>query len=606
MKKLWLLALVLILPLHAHAAWKWIGGAELNSTTDGVEVTTNSAPIATTTTAHTGSYGWEVKNGAGFQRQIIYTTNQTTVGIIRAWVYVIAYPNASTQLIRFSNTANASQGNITMTTTGTLVLLEANGVQIGSASSVVPLNTWTYIELKNDASGAGTLEGRLNGSVFATGANSAAGTWARALWGNVTGAQTTNDIIFDDIAITDGATGYPGNSSEVFMRPNGAGDIAGWTKAGSAATNWQSVINQTTADGTTLVKANQAYSVKDNNTFTFTTSGSSVHMNTVFTGDALVLGCAINNSSTGRISTVTDSNSNTYTKAGTYGGTNIEVELWYALNATVNNGTTVTVNAQTGDQGACVWYDVQGLSASGAFDLKAGSSGTGTSLDSTATAQTKYTSEILFGVNGQANNRAWTAGSGYTQISSTGNGSAAGVQTEYKTVSSPGTYNATASLDTSSNWASGVFGFVAPSDLYNFTDSGLHSYDTINALVVGSRYTNDTADAATAYKLQYETSANSTNKGLSAALLPNTTIWRSFGVNATPVDTYQFATTTGATGAALTNTDLDNGQAGYILTTGGTNFVQIDGLWEYADYTPGVAPPLTGVTLFNLVWGTWF
>lgn len=404
MKK-YLLLVLLLLPFQTHAAWKWIGGAELNSVTDGVEVTTNSAPIATTTTAHSGSYAWEAKNGAGFQRQVIYTSNQATVGIIRVWVYVKAYPNAATQFIRFSNASNVSQGNITMNTDGTLSLLKVSGAQVGSNSSAVPLNTWTYIELKDDASGVGALEGRLNGSVFATGANSAQGTWARVLWGNITGTQTSNDVLFDDIAVTDVGTGYPGSTSEAFIQPSGDGDAHQWLQtAGGAgsATNYTLVNEIPPNDATSFVN-------------------------------------------------------------------------------------TVTLNNQ---------------------------------------------------------------------------------------------------------------------DLYLMGAGGTHSYDTINALTINVRYANGTADATTAFKVEYETSASG-NKGQSAAIIPNSTTWTSYGVQAAKADSANFATTTGATGAALTSADLSNGQMGYILSAAGTNKAEVTNIWAYADYTPGTAPVVSGAVIFPSIYG-WF
>ncbi len=396
----YLLLLILFIPLQTHAAWKWIGGAEVNSVTDGVEVTTNSAPIAVSTAQHhSGANSWRVNGGAGFQRQVIYTTNQSTIGTIRAWVYIVAAPNATTQFLRFSNASNVSVGNISMLTDRTLVLLKADGTQIGSASTAIPLSTWTYVEFKDDATGAGALEGKLNGSSFASGANSTAGPWARALWGNVTGAQTTNDMYFDDMAVTDASTGYPGGTSVAFIQPSGDGDAHAWLQTAGGA---GSATNYTLVD-----------EVPPNDATDFVNSG--------------------------------------------------------------------TLNAQ---------------------------------------------------------------------------------------------------------------------DMYLMGDGGTHSYDTINALTINVRYNNNTADATTAFKVQYETTTGG-NKGLSAAFIPNSVTWSTYGVQATKADSANFATTTGATGAGLTSADLSSGQMGYILSAAGTNRVQISGIWAYVDYTVGTPPVSTGATRYT-------
>jgi len=243
------IAFVLMAPASASAARLDTKGYELNSTTDQMEFTLNSSVSVSTTNVRTGTYAGRVNAAAGFWRQHVAATNQTTTGFISVCVYIVAAPNASTQFLRWSNISNTAVGNITMTTSRTLVLLKSDGTQIGSASSAIPLNTWTCVELSNDASTSpGTLTGRIddgagNWTTFATGANSNQGQWARALWGNVTGAQTTNDMYFDDVKINDSTgsaqTSFPGNTKVIYLRPNAAGDANGWTRGGSdSGANW--------------------------------------------------------------------------------------------------------------------------------------------------------------------------------------------------------------------------------------------------------------------------------------------------------------------------------------------------------------------------------
>ena len=387
------LAVLLAFPHPAAAAWRWIGGAELNSITDGVEVTTNSAPIATSSTqAHSGTYSWRVNAGAGFQRQVFHLSNVAATSTLRAWVYVAAYPNAATQFLRFSNSTNVMTSNITMNTDGTLVLLRQDGAQVGSASSAIPLDTWTCVELASYGSALiGNLEARVDGVTFASGANSAQGATARALWGNITGAQTTNDVYFDDIAVvTRNDPQFPGCGSTVFMTPNGDGDAHAWLDtAGSAGTanNYQLVDE-----------------IPPNNATDFVNSG--------------------------------------------------------------------TLNAE---------------------------------------------------------------------------------------------------------------------DSYAFSDSGLQTYDTVNAVAVSARYNNNTADATTAFKVLWRPTSGA-SASTSAALIPNSTTWGSYGVQATKNDSSNLATSTSTNGAALTSTILDAMQAGVIISAANVNRVQLTRLWAYADYTPGTPP----------------
>mgnify|MGYP000954816650 CR=1 FL=1 len=396
-----LLLLIILIPFHADAAWKIILGGELNSATDGVEVTTNSAPLAVSTTQkHSGANSYRVNAGAGFQRQVIYTANQTATSTLRVWYYPVARPNANTQFLRYSTTGNVSVGNITMITNGTLVLLKSDGTQIGSASAALPLNQWSCVELSTDSSSAtGQLEGRVNGVRFARGANSNQGSWARVLWGNITGAQTTNDGYFDDIAVVDArAPDYAGCGSTVFLQPNAAGDANAWLDtSGSAGTsNNYTLVNEIPPDDATSMVQN---------------------------------------------------------------------------------------------------------------------------------------------------------------------------------------------------------GILNSEDLYNFSDSGLQTYDTINAFGIGTRHRNNTADAVTAFQIEWEASSGGT-KANSVSLVPNSTTWTSYGTSANTGDTFKFSTTTTTTGAALTSTIMDSMQAGYIDSVLNVNRVQITSIWVYVDYTAGTPPPSTGGTQF--------
>jgi hypothetical protein len=254
-----LLAFVIFTP-SAHASWDYITGAELDSVTQGVEISGITTPFTLSTTAHSGTYSYEVTGGNGFGRPQIFSSNNTATGTLRAWVYVKSYPTGNTRLLYLATIANVFQGAITMTTTGQLSLAAAGGASIGSLSTAVPLNTWTCVEVQVEpTTGAtGTITGRLNGSSFASGAANSTTGWGRAVFGAPTGTQTTTDILFDDVAITDGTTGYPGCGSTKFLHPNAAGDSNQWLQpAAAAGTNNYTFVNETPPDDlATYVRAN--------------------------------------------------------------------------------------------------------------------------------------------------------------------------------------------------------------------------------------------------------------------------------------------------------------------------------------------------------------
>lgn len=242
-------------------ARRWQSGFELNSITDGVEFDTNSATVQiVTTNPRSGTYHGRVSGSSnGFWRVAAFSSNQSTIGYTGVAVCIHSAVNASTQLVRFSNTSNANVSNVTLTSSNTLVLLKANGVQIGSPSAALSLDTWYYIELKHDGSATATLEARLDGSVFATGTNSATSPWARSLVGVITGTQTTADIYFDDWKINDSSgtsqNSYPGLGFIVYVRPAGTGDSNGFLVANGgtagAVNNYTRVQEVTPDDGTT-------------------------------------------------------------------------------------------------------------------------------------------------------------------------------------------------------------------------------------------------------------------------------------------------------------------------------------------------------------------
>lgn len=140
----------------------------------------------------------------GFLRKHLFASDQNAVQYARAYIYIVSAPSANNvQVLRFSSLANAHLASIRLDTDLTLGLFQANNTIRGSRTAALSLNTWYKIELKIDSTAAtGTIEGRLEGSSFASGNNSSRGSWARLLVGAIT-PNTTSDQYFDAIAVDD-------------------------------------------------------------------------------------------------------------------------------------------------------------------------------------------------------------------------------------------------------------------------------------------------------------------------------------------------------------------------------------------------------------------
>ena len=142
---------------------------------------------------------------------------------------------------------------------------------------------------------------------------------------------------------------------------------------------------------------------------------------------------------TAAINSVSDSRGNTYALAvGPTSGSGLRQSLYYAKNI-AGGSNTVTVTFSP----AAAYPDVRileysGLDASSPLDKTAGAAGTGTTANS-GSATTTVANELIFGA-GTSGTRFSAAGSGYTSrmINVYGN------IVEDKTVSSTGSYNATA------------------------------------------------------------------------------------------------------------------------------------------------------------------
>ena len=195
---------------------------------------------------------------------------------------------------------------------------------------------------------------------------------------------------------------------------------------------------------------------------TGSTSATSIHFSAnPIAGNAILVAVAVNNATSNRVSSVTDSASNTYTRAISQLGTGQDVEIWYALNITSGGAThTVTATAVSGDAITFDAQEVSGISSSSALDVKTGSSGTGTALSSGATTTPNKPTEFVFVAGSQTATRPYTVGAGYSNLDQNTGNSLISVAAESKVISSAVAQTGAMSIDTSQNWACVVATFA--------------------------------------------------------------------------------------------------------------------------------------------------
>lgn len=207
-----------------------------------------------------------------------------------------------------------------------------------------------------------------------------------------------------------------------------------------------------------------AYTLNESLSFTGTGTATSVHQNTTASNMLLAVSIAVGVGTAGRISTVTDSSSNVYTKIDSSAGNGLDNELWVCSNGSITNATTLTITPTVGtDVWAAIWALFTSGTTTNAFDrLGTATTGANTSTSATAsTAATRNATEIVIAYASQANNRPFNAGSGFTSVTQGANGATAETFMEYMNVSTTGTQTATTSWDLGSAY---VFNLATFSD----------------------------------------------------------------------------------------------------------------------------------------------
>lgn len=239
----------------------WSCGFELNSMLgEGFADAVGSSTALVSTTKRSGTYACQCNPAGGFS-QVNYQHRAAATQedlYIRAYIRVATFPAATTNILGGVNSSTV-RGSIKLTNGGVLQL-DNGGVQVGSNSAALSLNTWYMIEIRiNSTTLASTvLDARLDGVSFASGTVNIVSAPDRITWGGAVTTPTTSDIYFDDFAINDSSgtaqNSWPGAGGIVHLRPDAAGDNAQWATGVGGTANFNRVNEVTPDDATTYNK----------------------------------------------------------------------------------------------------------------------------------------------------------------------------------------------------------------------------------------------------------------------------------------------------------------------------------------------------------------
>jgi hypothetical protein len=263
-----------------------------------------SGATISTTHARTGTYAMRVSSltSATAQGYLKKWLGSTAAGpyYLKLGIYVVTLPSSSNTIVQF-NGASGSLGTtarcyITLESNGTLILRNATGTQIGSASAAINDSAFHVVELKHDgtpAAGSKVIEGRLDGSVFATSsAQSQGNPLAYSVGGNLASeAQTVGEWWIDDVALNDstgtGQTSYPGLGRQLYLVPNAAGDVntfATQTGGTAGAGNNFTRVNEVPPNDATSFNGSSTLNQEDLFNVTDSGIGASDTVNAVLVG----------------------------------------------------------------------------------------------------------------------------------------------------------------------------------------------------------------------------------------------------------------------------------------------------------------------------------
>ncbi|MEK7602542.1 MAG: hypothetical protein AAB472_03590 [Patescibacteria group bacterium] len=248
-----LLGFLLLAP-QAHAARIFQTGAELNSTTAGMEVTSvdGTGASVSSTNVRSGNYVWRSNNSGNTSgiTQRLSGNDVFTPGYLRVYFYFATLPSVKQRIMQFNTAANLLSARVDIYTDGKLVLMNSSSVAIGTSTLALQTNRWYRLELKDDPTlNPGKLELRVDGVTVVKGDSDSQAGWARVRVGpNLNNSVT--DVYYDDIAVNTSSgtsqNSWPGDGKLVLLSPNAAGDSNQWldTVGGAGTTNNYTLVDE--------------------------------------------------------------------------------------------------------------------------------------------------------------------------------------------------------------------------------------------------------------------------------------------------------------------------------------------------------------------------
>lgn len=175
-------------------------------------------------------------------------------------------------------------------------------------------------------------------------------------------------------------------------------------------------------------------------------------------GHLLVLSASVYTGATNRISSVSDSAGNAWTRIGSYyvSGHYSDGEMWFAANA--KPVTSVTVHMPSAATVSFAVQEYSGIRTTSPLGTSAGASNTSITANSGSAASTVTDSLVVGFVAGHGNAQVISVTSpGFTVLPQrTSSGTAASVVAGYAVAGTPGPQSFTASFGTAMYWAAGV------------------------------------------------------------------------------------------------------------------------------------------------------
>lgn len=243
----------------------WSSGAELNSVTAGVEITSVlGSPEVVTTAPRSGAYHYRINSGVNESVQYQFaSSDQTAPYYTRFYFRIAAASTGTVDIVTAINSGSQIKAGIRLTSSNILQLWNReDSSQIGSDSAALSTGVWYRVELLVDPTtiSATAVEGKIDGTTFASGTADINSGILAFRYGIQTNGDATADLYYDDIAINDSSgsvqNSWPGEGEIIHLRPNGNGDNSDFVGSDADSTDNYLLVNEVTPDdATTYVQA---------------------------------------------------------------------------------------------------------------------------------------------------------------------------------------------------------------------------------------------------------------------------------------------------------------------------------------------------------------